>query len=131
MFKLKALVIAGVAFILGVVGLSLVFSGVGSGESATGRIIVSAVFFLICGLGIGYFDPRAWIISGLSAWGSTLVGAFLVFAAIRKYGTNAFAAQEPPYVSVGLVLLLVPLSLALLGGYIGRRLNVERPKQTD
>jgi type VI protein secretion system component VasK len=130
MFNLKTLAIAALAVILGVIGLSLVFSDVGAGESATSRIIFAAIFFLLCGLGIGYFNPRAWIISGLSAWGSTLFGAFLTFVAIRRYGSNAFAAQEPPYISAGLVILLVPLCLALLGGYIGRRLNGRRAEQT-
>ena len=130
MFNLKTLASAALAFIIGVIGVSLVFSDVGAGESATIRIIVAAILFLLCGLGIGYFNPRAWIISGLSAWGSTLFGAFLTFVAIRKYGSDAFAAQEPPYISAGLVMLLVPSCLALLGGYIGRRLSDKRAEQT-
>jgi len=129
MFNLKTLAFVALAFILGGIGLSMVFSDIGADGSATGRVIVATIFFLICGLGIGYFNPRAWIISGLSAWGGVLFGAFLTLAAIRKYGSNAFAAQEPPYISFGLIILLVPLSLGLLGGYIGKSLSIRRARQ--
>jgi peptidoglycan/LPS O-acetylase OafA/YrhL len=108
---------------LGVIGLNLVFSDLGAGESSINRIFVSAVFFFLCGIGIGYFNPRGWVISGLCAWGSTLFGTLIVMNAIRKYGGNALSAQEPPYISSGLIILLVPLSLALLGGYVGRNLS--------
>jgi hypothetical protein len=79
MSNLKTLASAGLAVILGGIGLVLVFSDVGAGEPARSRIIVAAIFFLL---------------------------------------------------SAGLVILLVPASLALLGGYIGRRLSGRRAEQT-
>lgn len=129
MLNLKTISFAALAVILGFIGLGMVFSDIGPGESTTSRFVVAAIFFLLCGLGIGYFNPRAWIISGLSAWGAVLFGAFLTFAAIRRYGSDVFAAQEPPYISAGLVILFVPLSLALLGGYIGKSLSNKRTGQ--
>jgi peptidoglycan/LPS O-acetylase OafA/YrhL len=123
MFTLKNLAFAILALVLGIIGLSMVFSNLGPSESETGRVITAAIFFFLCGLGIGYFNPRAWIISGLSAWGSISFGLLMVLSAIGKYGNNAFAAQKPPYISVGLVILLLPVSLSLLGGYIGQRLK--------
>jgi hypothetical protein len=130
MFNLKNLAFSAFALILGFIGLSLVFSDIGAGESAASRIFVAASFFFLGGVGIGYFNSRAWIISGLTAWGSILFGAFLTLASIRKYGRDAFTVQEPPYLSAGLVILFVPLSLALLGGYIGKSLNNKRAGQT-
>ena len=117
---------AVVALGLGVIGLSMTFSDIGRGESVTSRVTLAALFFFFCGFAIGCFNPRAWIVSGLSAWGSVLFGALLVLAAIGRYGSRAFSAQEPPYISAGLVLLLLPLGLSLLGGYAGKRLRNRR-----
>ncbi len=126
MFTLRTLIFVILALVLGVVGLSMVFSNLGPGESETSRVFVAVLFFFLCGLGIGYFNPRAWIISGLSAWGGLLFGLFLTVSAVSKYGSYAFAAQQPPYISVGLLTLLLPVSLALLGGYVGSRLRRTR-----
>lgn len=129
MFNTKTLisVIVSViaAFILGIVGLMMTFSNTGKGESAVSRIITTIVFFLFCGVGIGYFNPRRrlWMISALMAWGSTLFGLLLTFDALRKYGAHAFSAQQPPYLSVGLMIMLLPFGLAILGGYVGSRLR--------
>ena len=130
MLALKTVAFAVVALVLGVIGLSMSFSDIGPGESTTSRIALGALFFFICGLGIGYFNPRAWIISGLSAWAGVLMGGFLVIGAIRTHGVNALAAQEPPYIAVGLALLLVPLGLSLLGGHTGKRLSNKRGTQS-
>lgn len=126
MFTLRTLAFAILALVLGIIGLTMVFSDVGAGESATIRIVVATLFFFFSGLAIGYFNPRGWIVSGLSAWGGVTFGTFLVYAAINRYGSNAFAAREPPYILAGLGILLLPLSLALLGGYVGRRLREKR-----
>ncbi len=58
------------------------------------------------------------------------MGTFLVFAAINRYGSNVFAAREPPYILAGLGILLLPLSVALLGGYVGRGLRDKRATQS-
>lgn len=126
MFTLKTLVFVILALVLGVVGLSMVFSNLGPGESETSRVFIAAIFFFLCGLGIGYFNSRAWIVSGLSAWGGILFGLLLIVSAMSKYGSKAFAAQQPPYISAGLLILLLPVSLALLGGYVGSRLRRTR-----
>lgn len=119
----KNLAFATLALILGVVGLVLVFSDSGPNESWLGRVLIAALLFFLCGLGIGFFNPRRWIIAGLTAWGGVLMGGFIVCAAIRKYESDAFRAQEPPYIAAGLVLLFMPIGLALFGAYIGKLLR--------
>ncbi len=66
---LRTLAFAILALVLGIIGLSMVFSDIGAGESAIIRIVVATLFFFLSGLGIGYLNPRGWIISGLTAWG--------------------------------------------------------------
>jgi hypothetical protein len=114
------------ALVLGVFGLALVFSDLGPQEAWPFRVAVAAIYFLLCGLGIGYLSQNHWFIAGLSSWGGILFGGFLVIAALGRYGTSAFEAKDPPYLSSGLILLLVPIALSLLGGYIGQRLSNRR-----
>ncbi len=117
------------ALLLGVFGLALVFSDLGSSEAWQERVFVATLFFFLCGLGIGFFNPELWIIAGLSAWGGIIMGGFIVLMAISRYGNAAFSAQEPPYISVGLIMLFIPLGLTLIGGYIGRLLSQMRKER--
>ncbi len=117
------------ALLLGVFGLALVFSDLGSSEAWQERVFVATLFFFLCGLGIGFFNPELWIIAGLSAWGGILMGGFIVLMAIARYGSAAFDAQEPPYISAGLIMLFIPLGLTLIGGYIGRLLSQMRKER--
>ena len=97
------------AMLFGVFGLSLVFSDLGSGEAWWARVLVATFFFFFCGLAVGWFNPRFWIIAGLSAWGGILMGGLFVLASLSKYGTAAFDAQEPPYISASLIVLFCRL----------------------
>ncbi len=75
---LRTLAFASLALVLGgIFGLSMVFSDIGPGESETRRIVVATLFFFLSGLGIGYLNPRAWTVSGLTAWGGRLNGNVL------------------------------------------------------
>jgi len=65
----------------------------------------------------------------LSAWGGILMGGFIVLMAISRYGSAAFSTQEPPYISVGLIMLFIPLGLTLIGGYIGKLLSQMRKER--
>lgn len=116
------------AMLIGVFGLSLVFSDLGPGEAWWGRVLVATLFFFFCGLGIGWFNPRFWMIAGLSAWGGILMGGLLVFFALSKYGTAAFDAHEPPYISVGLIMLFLPVTFSLVGGYVGKMIGQRMAK---
>ncbi|MDI1241242.1 MAG: hypothetical protein PSX80_04910, partial [bacterium] len=102
------------ALILGFFGLSLVFSDLGPNESWQIRLSIGVVYFFLCGLGFGFAFPNVWPLAALIAWGGLLFGGFLLLAALKKYGLEAFAAQEPPSISPGLVLLAAPLGLALV-----------------
>ncbi len=126
----KNLAFAILALLFGVFGLALVFSDLGASEACLGRVSVAALFFFLCGLGIGFLNPELWIIAGLSAWGGILMGGFIVLMAISKYGSAAFDAQEPPYISAGLAMLFIPPGLTLIGGYIGKLLSQMRKEPT-
>lgn len=120
MSKLVSIILA---LILGIFGLALLFSDLSTDESGSNRIILSLLFFLLCGLGLGFFNPKMWIISGLTAWGGIFLGGFITLIALARYGSNAFAAREPPYISAGLIMIFLPVALALTGGYIGKQLS--------
>ena len=122
--------VAILALTLGFFGLALVFSDSGASEEWLVRVLVAALFFFLSGLGIGFINPELWIIAGLSAWGGILMGGFIVLMALGRYGSAAFDAQEPPYISAGLTMLFVPLGLTLIGGYIGKLLSQMRKERT-
>lgn len=111
------------AFLIGIVGLSLVFSDMGSGESWGVRTLIATAFFFFSGVLIGFFNPKLWMISGVTAWGGVLMGGFLTLMAFRKHGADAFNAQEPPYIFVGVMMLILPITLALMGGFLGKILT--------
>lgn len=120
---LKNSIFVIVALLLGFVGLYFIFSDLSSSENWINRVLIAAIFFLLSGLVIGGFNPKAWFLSGLTAWGSLIMGAILTISAIGKYGSDAFSAQEPPYISAGLVFLFIPLAIAVIGGYLGKLLS--------
>lgn len=119
----KNIIFVIVALLLGFIGFSFIFSDSDSGESWTSRILIITLFFFLSGLIIGFFNPKGWIISGLTALGGVIFGGILTVAALGKYGINAFGAQEPPYISAGLFMLFVPLVLSVIGGYVGKLLG--------
>jgi hypothetical protein len=120
---MKGALLAILAILLGAIGLSLVFSDPAEGQVT--RMILTGLYFLICGGAIGLLYPKAWMISGLTAWGAVLFGGFLSIDALRRYGGNAFGAEEPPYIVAGLVITLAPITLSLLGGYLGKLLRTK------
>ncbi len=87
------------------------------------RIFVITAFFFDCGVGIGFFNPKQWLISVITAWGAVLTGGFIVFSALRKHGSFALNAQEPPFITFGLAVLFLPVVLALFGGHLGKLLK--------
>jgi len=111
------------ALILGLFGLALIFSNLSPNETWSIRVAVAVIYFFLCGLGIGFLSRDFWFIAGLSAWGAVLMGGLLVIVALGRHGSASFEAQEPPYISSGLLLLFVPIVLSLAGGYIGHKLN--------
>ena len=123
MSHMSKLVSACLAFILGLFGLAFLFSDLSPNEFWSNRVLIAVLYFFLCGLGIGFFDRKMWIISGLTAWGGIFLGGFISLAAIGRYGSSAFSAQEPPYISAGLIMIFMPAALALTGGYIGKQLN--------
>ncbi len=63
-----------VALILGFVGVSLLFSDLGPGETMAGRIFITVMFFLVASFAISYFNPGYWWLGGLVSWGGVLFG---------------------------------------------------------
>ena len=116
---IKSLIVALSALILGILGLSFVFSDLGPTETLILRICLTTLFFFLSGIGIGYFHSNQWWLSSLTAFWSSLFGASFVVLAVLKKGSKVFVLQDPPYISFGLMILFLPLGLSLLGGYIG------------
>ncbi|MBI2868480.1 MAG: hypothetical protein HYX96_01480 [Chloroflexi bacterium] len=97
------------ALVVGLFGLSLLFADLGPGESFTGRIVMLVITLLLSGLVIGFFNPGAWFLAGLTAWGSVLIGAAGIVAGDNR--VESFG------------MLLLPLGLALVSGYAGALLS--------
>lgn len=112
-----------IAVLLGFGGLLLVFSDLGPGEGAFLRVTITAAYFFLSGGIIGFAHFKGWLIAMLVAWGSVLMGGFIIFMAIARYGRESFAATDPPYISSGLIILVGSLALTLLGGVFGRSLS--------
>lgn len=125
---LKSLGFSFLALILGVIGLSLVFSDLSHEESMATRIVIATLFFFFSGVVIGFFNPAWWMTSGITAWGGVLMGGVITLSAIRRYGMEAFGSQEPPHISSGLIMLFFPITFSLTGGYIGRLFGQMRMK---
>ncbi len=116
---LKALKIAGFSLLalgLGWIGYHVLWFSMSLGFIVA--LALSATFFLISGSVIGYFNPKAWYISGLMSW----VGIVLVITAVRLSNI-----ENPGYEFKlsGFLRLLSNLSLpslipSFIGGYAGK-----------
>lgn len=119
------LMLAALALALGFVGLSLLFSDLGPDESAIARFATTTLFYLLAGLIIGLLYPPAWWLAALVAWGGWLlaIGGLLAMVPAMLSGE-----ESPPLNAVlGIVVLLVlPVGLALVGGYLGRSVRRRR-----
>ena len=71
---LKAFISGLFALVIGLFGLSLLFSDLGPGETWANRVIMLVALYAVSGLIIGYINPKLWMITGLTAWGAALLG---------------------------------------------------------
>ncbi len=85
------------------------FSDLGPGQSFAWQLLTAAIFFLVSGLIIGYFNPGIWLLAAIVAWGGVLLAvAFL---------------KEPTASLPRLIVSLVP---TVLGGYAGGLVGKKR-----
>ena len=93
-------VIVGLA--LGFVGLSLLFSDLGPGESNLERIVATAAVFAVGGLIVGLIvGKRLWYLSAICSWGGVLIGAVTARLGVDRV----------------FLFLALPLAVSLIGGY--------------
>lgn len=71
---------AALAFVLGAIGLGPLFS---DSPSAWSSVVIVGVFFFASGLFIGYYHPKRWWISGVTAWGGMLLAVSVLIGTIR------------------------------------------------
>ena len=62
------------ALVIELFGLSLLFSDLGPGETWANRVIMLVALYAVSGLIIGYINPKLWMIAGLTARGTVLLG---------------------------------------------------------
>jgi hypothetical protein len=105
---IQGIVFTVVAVLLGFLGLPLFFA---DGPSLSERFVVAAIAYPLFGFVTGYFNTRAWMIAGLAAWGPMLLGILSLISQLSV---------------LALGLLLLPLGLVLLGGYVGSRFRRRR-----
>lgn len=117
---LKIAVTVVLALVLGALGILYVFMDIGPTETEAGRLLTGIVLFLAAGLGLGFLNPegRAWLLSGIAAWGLMLLGGYGLWISVT----------HPPSADLGLALtfLVGPLGLTLAGGWLGARLRRSR-----
>ncbi len=119
---IRIAVFALLALALGFVGLSLLFSDLGPGETFRSRMLVTALFFLLSGLIIGYFNARIWWLGGLVSWGGALLGIVGLLSGLSNIAERLFFLL----ISVGPAFLG-----AYLGGLLGRRWPIGRLFRRD
>lgn len=102
-----------IALALGLVGLSLLFSDLGPGETITVRLYTAEALYFVSGLIIGFINSDMWWLAGITAWG----GTFLGIAGLLGGGEEIWLAP------VFIIALLLP---AFFGGYIGALTNKKR-----
>ena len=102
-----------IALALGLLGLSLLFSDLGPGETIAGRLYTAEALYFISGLFIGFINSDMWWLGGITAWG----GLFLGIAGLFGGGEEIWLAP---------VFIIASLLPALLGSYIGSLINKKR-----
>ena len=103
------------ALILGFIGVSLLFSDLGPGETMTGRLITAVTFFLVASFVVGYCNPRFWWLGGLVSWGGVLLGmGGLIRGPTMETLTYLLPSIVPAFVG------------AYLGGFVGRKRLIGR-----
>jgi hypothetical protein len=91
------------AIFLGFIGLFMLYPG----TSAFVQLPALA-FVYFSGIGIGYFNPRIWIISGLVGWGGTVLAIISILGHVVPVSEIA-------------VLLISSVGLSLFGGLLGKQ----------
>lgn len=113
--KIALTVALGLA--LGALGILYVFLDLGPTGTETGRLVTGVALFLGAGLALGALNPegRAWMLSGIAAWGLILLGGYGLWLSLT----------HPPSADLTLALtfLVGPLGLSLAGGWLGARLR--------
>lgn len=106
------------SFLIGVIGLSLLFSDLGPGESGISRAFTIGIVYLISSLPIGYVLPKHWKRAGYLSWSSLLLFFFAFLGSLPE------GLQR----TLSTLTLLTPLFVTLLGGYIGSYLRTHYKK---
>ena len=88
-------------------------------DSSIGGMAVVILIFLAGSAGVGALNPERWQLSALCSFGAVLLSVLEIGATISRGGP---VAGQQPMLQVVLIGL-VAIALALLGGYIGYRLR--------
>ena len=102
-----------IALALGLVGLSLLFSDLGPGETIAVRLYTAEALYFISRLIIGFINSDMWWLAGITAWG----GTFLGIDGLLGGGEEIWLAP---------VFIIASLLPTLLDGYIGALINKKR-----
>ena len=112
-----------VALLVGVIGLWSVLADSGPKESRTMRWLMTGVISALGATTVGALVPRRWYLAVITAWGPLFLGAMGLVAKLAHGGPI-------PYWSFLATTLLGLPALAVLFGYVGRRLRGPQRQQT-
>jgi hypothetical protein len=113
--------------VVGMFGLSSLFSDLSPGESDFRRGLFTVLAYLVGGVAIGWLLRRRWYLAIAEAWGPALDGVMVAFVSVRMGVTG------PRVLYAVLGLCVFPL-LSLLAGFVGSRLvrhNAVTPVQAN
>lgn len=99
--RLRTVLVALLALVLGFAGLSLLFSDLGPDETIGQRTAATALFYALAGLLVGVLSRGSWPLVALTTW-----AALLLLPVALANGPPVEVAQ----------LLLATLGAALTGG---------------
>lgn len=94
------------ALVIGFVGLRLLYSDLGPGETITQRLYITEAVYFTAGLAIGLTSPNKWWLAGLAAWGGVLLAVASLFNPVRDTWLT-------------LIFLIASLLPSFVGGYTG------------
>jgi peptidoglycan/LPS O-acetylase OafA/YrhL len=112
----RTVIAVGLGVVVGGLALPFVFSDLSSAERIAERVAIAASIFFLGGALVGWVAVRRWPLSALCAWPPLGMGLVMLISKVTVQG------EVPPWPTIG-AFLLVPLAVAVFGGYAGYRLG--------
>jgi len=121
---LKFIIISISALVAGWIGLSGLFSDIGSNETVAERVAIISIAYIIgCGL-MGALLQKKWYISVIAAWGPLLISIIMLVVYFFNLGTPADTKLFIPFwLSVLIGFPILSLAFGYMGAWLFRKIQ--------